>query len=240
MSHQFAYYASGTHLDPEPKIISELLNAFSGKDLIPTTVTAFLVDTTVKSKSELHFVSSNGDLRLAFEAKRIMLRRQCTSERDAGNSEDFSRETCDLFSSLLETLPIPGHRLAYVVNGLFPEFSEDQLLHARQEFLNDLDFYKDFPPSRWETKTVTRVDRTFGQKSEKMNVLTDINRSQGEFLGAAEHGLQFDRIQSEIDINTTQHNEIARFGTTDVEPFLNEAMTLATELETQVGRLLNV
>lgn len=239
MHYQFGFYGSGTHLDAEPGTIADLLNAFRDKGLIPTTIPEIQLTPNLKSRPQLQFITPDEQWRLAFEAKRILLRKQSLPNQEVGDSRKFADEVNEIFEKLLRIAPIVGNRLSYVVKGLFPESSSERLKSIKPRVLRDIPFYETNPPNRWETKCVTRVTRSFGKRTELLNVLTDINRVQGEFNEEDGATRPFDRIQTEVDINTSQDDVIARFDYADIEPFLSSATQLSWSLVSEVGAILD-
>lgn len=240
MNYQFGFYGPGTHLDANPETIAKLLGALNDKGLIPTTISELLLTPSLKARAQLRFMSPDEEWLLAFESKRVLLRKQSLPKTDIGDAKAFCNEAIEIFARLLDTVPIKGNRLSYVVNGLFPECSDEEFIAMKSRVLGDIPFYVSNRPNRWDTKCVCRVERDFGNKSEILNVLTDINRVQGEFNDGDGGKIPFDRIEVEVDINTTQDNLIARFDNTDIDPFLNEAIQMSDKLVSEVGEFLNV
>ncbi len=119
--------------------------------------------------------------------------------------------------------PFIGNRLTYAMKGLLPEMTAAKLIEANNRVINLLPFYIGNPPHQWTTRNVARVDVNLGVDTETLNVITDINRVQGELMKDTEP-IPIDRIQIGFDINTYQGNTDLRFNADHVGLFLQKAI----------------
>ncbi len=237
--YQFGFYGPGTHLDASPERIAQILTSLKDEGYIPTTITEVQLSPSLKTRAQLHFITPDEEWRLAFESKRVLLKWQSLPKKEMCEVDKFCKTVCTVFAKLLEVVPIVGNRLAFVEKGLFPEYSDEELARIRLRVLGDLPFYKQNLPIRWDTRRVGRIQRSFGGKTESLNVLTDINRVQGEFNDGDGGTRPFDRIEVELDVNTVQDNMAARFSQSDIEPFLEEAVLLQGQLIEEIGGALD-
>ncbi|MDT8300876.1 MAG: hypothetical protein RQ760_05275 [Sedimentisphaerales bacterium] len=105
MHYQFGFYASNTHLEPEPDIIARLLEVFKDKGFIPTTIQEFQISPAPRMRLQLQFTTSNGEWNLAFEPDRLLLKKENVSGKGIGSPEDFANEAEEIFRCLLGVCP---------------------------------------------------------------------------------------------------------------------------------------
>ena len=85
---------------------------------------------------------------------------------------------------------------------------------------------------------VSKTDVELGDKTETLNVITDINRIQGTLTQGTERS-SFDKIEIGFDINTHQHSTDLRFGADDVELFLNVAIQKSQDIMAEIEGKFN-
>jgi len=232
--YQIGFYGPGTHLEPAPDLVSKLLEQFRGKELIPTTATELQVSEDIGTRLQLQFISPNQEWLVAFEAKRILLRKQSVQGGEIGTLGTFRRDAYEILTQILEVTPIVGNRLSLVVKGILPEMPEEKLEGAYCKLVNPIEFYQHHRTNQWSTRSIARVEVHIGTKQELFNVITDINRSQGKLKQDSNLVVDFDRIEVGLDINTHQDNTAQRFSSADIDGFLSEAISLGEKLILQV------
>lgn len=240
--YQFGFYAPDTHKEPDPEIIGRLLDAFKNKGFIPTTEQEFQIVTDPPARPttrlQLQFTSPGQEWNLAFEPHRLLLKKENVPETEMGSARDFCKETEEVFRLLLDAIPFSGTRLSFASNGLLAEMSPQELVDANKRILNSIPFYARNCAHQWTTRNVARVDVSLGEKTETLNVITDINRVQGTIPRDGEP-VPFDRIQIAFDINTYQEKNEQRFGVEDVGLFLKIALEKSERILEEIERKLN-
>lgn len=234
INYQIGFYGPGTHLEPAPDLVSKLLEQFRGKELIPTTATELQVSEDFGTRLQLQFISPNQEWLVAFEAKRILIRKQSVQGGEIGTLDIFRRDAHEILTQILEVTPIVGNRLSLVVKGILPEMPEEELAGVYSKLIKPIDFYKSHRTTQWSTRSIARVEVLIGTKQELLNVITDVNRSQGKLKQDSNVIVDFDRIEVGLDINTHQDNTAQRFTSPDIGVFLTEAISLGEELILQV------
>jgi hypothetical protein len=237
--YKFAFFAPGAHLEPSPDIIARLLDTFRDKNLFPTTISEHQILPTPQTRLQLQMTTRQSELNLAFEPNRVLFSKLNVPGIEIGTVADFVAETVEVFARLLQVVPLTGTRLAYITKGLLPSMSSDALEQVNSRLLNLPTFYMEHPPCEWNTRNVARYEITLGDKVEIINVITHINRIQGSFK-RIEKPQPFDRIEIGFDINTYQENKTARFKSSDVDVFLNQAVTISQRILDEMGGLFNV
>jgi len=241
-SYQFGFYAPDTHKEPEPEIIGRLLDAFKGKGFIPTTgrELEIVTEPSLRSKTrlELQMISPDQEWNLAFERHRLLLKKQNVPGTEMGSADDFRKETEEVFRLLLDAVPFSGTRLSFASKGLLSEMSPEKLAEVNKRIFNSIPFYAQNLAHQWTTRNVARVDVSIGERTETLNVITDINRVQGTIQRDGEP-VPFDRIEIAFDINTYQENTDQRFGVGDIGFFLKVAVEKSKEILKEIEKHLN-
>jgi hypothetical protein len=238
--YRFAFFAPGAHIEPSTDIIARLLDTFRDKNFFPTTISEHVISPakTPQTRLQLQMTTRQSELNLAFEPNRVLFSKLNVPGIEIGTSADFVAETVDVFARLLQVVPLTGTRLAYLTKGLLPSMSSNALEQVNPRLLNLPLFYNEHPPCEWNTRNAARYEITLGDKVEIINVITHINRVQGS-LNIIEETQPFDRIEIGFDINTYQNNKTARFNSSYIDVFLNQAVTISKRILNEIGELLH-
>jgi hypothetical protein len=236
--YQFAFFAPGTHIEPSPDIIAQLMEAFKDKNFFPTTVSEHLLGPNPQTRLQLQMTTKQSEWNLAFEPNRVLFSRVNIPGIEMGTPADFVAEAVEAFSRLSQVVPLTGTRLAYNTKGLLSSMSPNDLEQVISRLVNLPPFYLEHHPINWNTRTLGRSEITIGENVETINVITHINRIQG-LLQTVTESQPFDRIEIKFDINTYQNNKIPRFNLGDIDIFLNKAVILSQQLLDEIGALLN-
>jgi len=232
--YQFGFYAPGTHVEPTPDLVGRLLESLKDKGFVPTTSPEIEIGPSPNMRLQLQFITQDQQWNLAFEDSRVLLHKKALPDSEVGRPEDFCSETQDVFGRLTGVTEFHGTRMSYVTKGLLPEMTNDELEQANSLLINLPPFYSEHPPCEWTTRHVARYDVSIGEETETLNVITDINRRQGQ-LAKESSLVPFDRLEISFDINTYQGNTDQRFGVDDVGPFLTQALTLSRKIQKEIG-----
>lgn len=235
--YQFGFYAPGSRLEPEPKIIAELLKAFDGTNFVPTTISEMRLGPVAETRQQLHLVTKNSEWSIEFEPHRISFIKKHIADTEIGSPENFAKDIFDFCSRLSAVVSLTGNRLSYVTKGLLPEMNADNLVQVGSKLLTLPKFYVENLPTEWTTRNVTRYKMFVNGTPEIVNVITDINRIQGvrrEKTAAKE----FDCIEIGFDINTFQKNMKQRFQFSDSQAFIQEATTISQRLLGEIEEVI--
>ncbi|MBD3267529.1 hypothetical protein GF373_12750 [bacterium] len=239
MHYQFGFFAPGSNVEPEPEIISELIDVFRERKFIPSTMQTVFWDVNgVKPKSELLLMTNNSEWNMAFEPHRVLLTKKKIPGKDIENAKHFREETIDIYKNLFKVLPLVGTRLSFVSKGLLPEMPIDKLQQVHSKLFYPPKFFSDNPPHSWTTRNLTRYKIEILDNTETINVITDINRIQGEFTDE-NVSKPFDRIEIGFDINTYQLNKKQRFNLKEIELFLDKVIPISQQISLEIGEMIN-
>ncbi len=236
--YQFSFFSPEAHVEPSPDNIERLLKAFKDKGFIPTTVQELHVGEDFNTSLHLQMITRDNGWKIDFESKRVLLTKENVPNVSIGTSNEFRLEVEEIFSRLLSIIPFNGTRLSFVTKGLLPEMSQESLKIIHSRFMDLPQFYVEKVPFQWSTRNIAQLDIQIRDKTETINVITDISRIQGSFK--EKEGFQrFDRIEVGFDINTYQKNITVRFALEDIGNFLTQAIKISERIQKEIGDKFN-
>lgn len=209
--YQFGFFVPEYWLEPEPKIITALLNAFDGTEFMPNTVQAMQLGPVTETRQVLNLVTKKSEWSIEFEPNRInLIKRLVSGIDDIGTVQEFTRDASRFCILLSKVIQKNANRLSYVTKGILPEMKDDELSSIRSKLQNLPTFYIENPPVEWTTRNVARYEVKINDNPELLNVITDINRVTIPRQMKGEKK-ELDRIEINFDINTYQKNKDQRF-----------------------------
>jgi hypothetical protein len=116
--------------------------------------------------------------------------------------------------------------------------TEEALFSVYLKLLNPPKFYKENQPFEWNWRTVSRKPIDLDGLSENLNVITQVNRRQGEIKVGNEF-IPFDRGMFSFDINTAGKNNDHRFDLRHIVSFYRQVVELHDLLSKEVTGLIN-
>lgn len=233
------FFAKAVEIVPSPDVISTLLNMFSDKGLLPTTFQEIGPQSRVPLV-RLRLNSPNNEWGINFASDHIDIEKNLTlaAARNMGDVADFTKDAKAFFSRILEQFKKKGHRLAIITTGMLQEMTDKQLSNIFTKLFRPLPFYKRAMPFEWNARCVSKSTKLIGEASESINVITSINRIQGQ-LSEPDRVTQFDRIQVAFDINTAAENDDNRFTAESFKDFFDSALQVRSEILDQIQGIVN-
>jgi hypothetical protein len=243
--YQVGFYAPGARKEPDPDTIAVLLDAFRDLAFVPTTLTEFKMmaqpgypTQRLEPRLQLQLTSTNQQWNVAFEQKRVLVRKVNVIDAVLGGEEEFVGEVINVMAKLLKPFPMIGTRLTFATRGVLGEMSSTNLDAVNRKIFKVIPFYSEHSPHEWSSRNISRIEVVMGGKMETLNVITDVNRIKGTIEETA-GPVEIDRIQICFDINTYQGNEDQRFNLEDIQPFLHEALQTRQRILTELEGTLN-
>lgn len=126
---------------------------------------------------------------------------------------------------------VVSNRLAMNIQRVCEMESFADLRARGKALLKSATYYDDKELAEWSMRTNSQVDVQIKESQEKLNVITDI--SSGQDVTGQKAAVLF-----HVDINTLPQNQNMRFGEDSLEPFVREAASIATNLITDIERLI--
>jgi len=232
--HQASIFLDVSSLDPSPKVISDLMNRFRDKGLLPSTFEQF--GQNIPPATRLKLESKDKEWSVIIPTHRVDIQKKPVRDfgNNIGSTTDFVSEVGDLLSRVLDYVNKPSHRLSLVMSGLLREMTEEELNSAYRAIFLPLQFYDSNPPFEWNSRHVSRVEVSFNGLDEVLNAILSIDRVSGK-IGH----LPFDRIRVSFDINTIADNKNARFTSSSLDGFFREALKIQNELISHIEGVIN-
>ena len=234
-----SYFGNFSDVQPSAETIPIFLKMFADIGLLPTTFTEIGLPAS-GPKIRLRLASPDNLWIIDFATLRVSITKNQTKSfnQELGTPEDFAHDACDFLSRILADFPKKGNRLSLVTEGFMDEMTEDRLQKAYTLITVPFEFYKGNIPVNWMSRAVARVMVDLCDSKEKLNVICQIGRVQGEIpLISGIHS--FDRINVNLDINTYQGNTDTRFDLRSVKPFSDIALRIRNDLVSQIKERLN-
>ncbi|MGY8868870.1 MAG: hypothetical protein ACKVJE_00395 [Pseudomonadales bacterium] len=209
-STQFHFFSDNSNIQPQPKLVTDLLTKLEDFELMPT-YGQYLNAVSGEKRQFIILVSSDEKLRVEFQMDRIVINIEELTLNDA-----YSK-TASLLSSLNDVFPDKtGNRLSIVSNRLFQGDSEDY-----SELYKSLFTYHQAEPFEWDNRIAERIQ--LDGTDETLNCVSTIRRSNitAPFIF---EGKPFDAAVIELDINTIPQNSNHRFSLSSSIDFLSQML----------------
>ena len=237
MKYQASIFGDVSDIKPTPDNTKTLIDLFSDKRFIPNSFQELGASGV---KIRLSFMSLNQEWIVTFPSNRIDIERHAIEPqgKNLGELSDFCSEVSNLFERVTKEFKKKANRIALVTNFLLEEMTEETLSNVYLKLFHPPKFYEENPPFEWNWRTVSRKPIDLDGRNETLNVITTINRVQGELPMRNETQL-FDRVQLSFDINTTPENKEYRFEPQHIATFYNHALELHNNLLAEVREFIN-
>lgn len=239
--YQATVFGNFGDIQPTTDIISKVMTLFRDRGLIPGTFQE-LSQLAMGPQLRLRISSPNNEWNINFATQRIDIEKNHVDPKgqNLGSPEVFTKEVCEFFSRILTEFNRKANRIALITSGLLKEMTQDRLNDIYCRLFRPIDFYKTNNPFEWNSRAVARITLDIAKNCEQLNVITNINRIQGQMVRPGDVGiLNFDRIETAFDINTAQENPETRFDTTCVDSFFSEAVDIRAKILKSLEVFLN-
>lgn len=240
LEYKANFFADLEKLSPTPKTLSTLIELFEDKEMIPSVFQeAVKKSPGFVNRIQVGTQSNNWLIFLPTKFMSIEKHPLTSNGEDMGSIKDFSEESINLSKRVFREFNLKSNRLSLITSYLAKEMSEEQLSNVYHKLMIPHSVYRENPPYEWNNRTVTKVKRTIAGREEYINIISKIDRIQGE-LNSPELNLPFDRIQLNFDINTHQDNKDYRFDHNNYDEFFEIASTINEDLINQLEEIINV
>ena len=139
----------------------------------------------------------------------------------------------DVLKVILEKFSQKSSRLALNTSSLIVELNEQEIHAFLDKFTNPLSVYHE-PLEEWATHMMIRRDFMIGGNQEKVNVITEIEKTEIE-KSENDKLLQAVGFSVYCDINTIAENILKRFNGDDILTFAVAASSCWNEIVADVG-----
>lgn len=238
LRYQASIFVDSRDIIPSAEIITKLVNEFKDKNMLPSTFKQMEFPNSPPS-TRLRLSTSDEEWIVNFALQRIDVIRN--SKEIPGKAilpiVDFCSEATTLFSRILTLFPKKAKRLSLISSYLLEEMSLDALKKIFLALYNPITFYQVNCPNEWNSRVVSKVPFSFGDTEEQINVVTEINKINGE-MGSQDEVKMIERLQVNFDINTVQDNQDFRFVPIDINSFYGEIVKLEQSLLNEIGEYI--
>lgn len=234
LKYQAVLFLNAQDINANQSNIKNLMTQFSDKELLPGTFQEIGPFLPVPSpRIRLSSVSNEweiiiGSTRIDIEKNPITLKGE-----NLGDLKEFCTEASSAFGKILELFPRKSNRVALVTRFFLKEMSEDQLKKTYQKLFNSPKTYTDNNPFEWNWRSVVKIPKAFSDKKEDLNYITSLGRTTSE-LREQTAVILLDRIEINIDINTSNLIVDNRFEKEDVDAFFSSANIWHDELVNEI------
>lgn len=212
---------SNYHIEASPANISYLMqkiNDLGEYVFLPNIVTGQNIDLVagkVNTTSNLSFITSDKQGQILCMDDRI----DCILNFNADKHGDLEKSIgfCESIIVMLMTeFSITANRLAVNINNVSNTFSAKLIETCfGTNFVSTLDYYKGKVLSEWSTRYNTHVEVEVGEKTETINVITELSEVNRVDLNEKV-------LLCHLDINTIPENNGYRFTKVDITDFVSE------------------
>lgn len=236
VNYQTSIFVDASDITPTPNIISDLVNMFSKKGLIPNT---FQEIGPSGQQLRVRLSSSNNEWSIMFGSNRINVEKTQTdgSGSNMGDLSDFCKESADIYQQILKHFKMKANRIALINNYILEEMSPSTLASAYSKLFKPPKFYDLNTPFEWDWRSAAKVEEKLLRVKEDFNIIMTVKRVSGTLQH--EHEVQnFDRISLLFDINTVPNNKEYRFRIGSIKNFHTKAINLQNKLISNLQELI--
>lgn len=237
IKYQLVLFGSYGEILPKPDNIKYFMDAFSDKELIPTTFQEIGPEGALNRFS---LTNSDESWLIEFGSNRIDIfhTNKNVGVTDFLDLPDFIKNTNEIINAIQKKFPNKHNRLSFVTRALFEEMSMEQHDSVYHKLNNSISVYNDNPIVDWNSRTVSRINYEFDGLNETFNVISTIKRTKGNLTIESEK-TEVDRLELHFDINTFQGNTDYRFEAKEIASFLNQAASVEQDLREKYIKLIN-
>lgn len=234
LKYQAGIFVNAEDILPTPDIITSFLQIFRADNLIPNTFQE-LNPNNPKSQVRLRLSTPNNEWAIAFATNRIDVTKNPTDPKGSnlGTPDDFCSNAIGFFTKIVNQFPKKANRLALITTQLLEEMTEDKLSSVYTKLFDSPKFYKDNPPYEWNWRAVSEIPVQISDLKDKINVITIINRVQGD-MTYPEGMTVFDRLLLSLDINTSRKLTESRFDITHIKDYFQQVHKIHESLSSQI------
>lgn len=230
-----AFVDAQTVAAPTVDDVAGLAKAMAQPDLTvgPTIVEA----ATLRQSSLLSWGNSGWQLALlggSFDVTRLGT---LPGGENLADLSAFATRASDVLAVATDYFGRIPHRLVLAQDGLFEEMTPERLDAIALRFLRLPPGLETYPPFEWDWRYARHSTLRLGVIGEETNIVATVKRAAG-VLQMGGLPLPFDRIQVELDFNTSAVNTRGRFRAEEIRTFFAAAVREHGTIGAQVESLI--
>ncbi|MBL4571841.1 MAG: hypothetical protein JKY86_02040 [Gammaproteobacteria bacterium] len=225
---QCSIFLDASRISPTTDTIATYLAPLAVKGFIPYTFQEILPGNP-GPLNRLGFQSLDKEWTINLTSQRIDIERNPVNDgKNLNDHVDFAKQVSNFFAEVLPLVNMKGHRISFSGNGLLGEMDEGELTDVYKKVINPIPLYAR-GAFEWDSRSARHVDVEFNGKQETCNIITMVNRVNGEIQNQ-DGTRDINRIQIKFDFNTIPDATESRFTQEDVAPFLEIGIDMITRL----------
>ncbi len=226
--YQSSIFVDASDITPTPNNVSDLVNMFSKRGLIPNT---FQEIGPSGQSMRVRLSSSNNEWNIILASNRINVEKTLTegSGSNMGELGDFCKEAADILQQIIKHFKMKANRIALINNYILEEMSPSALTSVYSKLCRPPKFYDLNTPFEWNWRSAAKVEMKLLKVKEEFNIITTVKRVKGT-LRLENEVQNIDRISLLFDINTVPENKEYRFGIGSIKNFHTKAINLQNKL----------
>ena len=230
IEYESSYFCDLSHLVPDSTTISSLMQAIKDYDVLPS-IYGSINKNTGKISNRIRFQSSDSKWLIDFDANRIQFKYVVLAELTnlVHDFNSFLDKVSGIMDSIHPHINRSSNRMSLVLKGLSKEYSDDELINAYSRLVCAFGNYQDNPVYEWTVHLVVADEIEVQGKAEKINLITDLRRQQGQLAINGETKV-LSRLNCQFEVNTFQENTDTRFGPIEFRSFLHVAQPRVMDL----------
>lgn len=238
LKYEAVIFVEASQLVPNSDYISKFAELFKDRGLVPNVFQEFVPPNPPASR--LRLSSSDNKWSINFGLKRISIEKNLAGifHKDLGEFSEFCNEVISIYKTIHKIFPRKATRLAGVSHYLLKELSEQKMEMIYDKFLCPFSVYNDNRPFEWNSRSVCRLNEKWGKFKEDINLITQINRVQGQMDESGKIS-EIDRIQIIIDGNSLPQKNEERFDIKAIEDFYKHYPSVPDKVLKDILEIIN-
>lgn len=243
-SLNFNLFGNFERFEATPERISLILNEMLKVSLnvIPGTFQQVNPSLGMKKHERMQFINQKENFSILLNVDSLAISatiddKSYNLERNINTFVSNVKRVLKVFNSMQEEFPL-GSRISLVINLLHDKEKIQSLDNIFEDFNSGFPNYESDETFEWSTRLVKRKDIEVKENMEKINIVSEVGRTQGE-ISRSEEAVPFDTVNTMMDINTLYENHEERIEIKFAEEFLNHAVTFFLSYHDTIEAKLN-
>ena len=235
LNYQLSVFGNYT-ISPTPDTISTLMgkiNDTTQKTFLPNIINSQQIElpsNKITTLSNLGFVSQDQKFSIAILNERIDINYSRIDDSDI-DIRSFYEFAVKALVVIIEHSGIVSNRLAINIHQVNEVESFEKLKVLGKSLIKTPTYYNDKNYEEWSLRTNSNFGVTITDNQEILNIITELSSTQNTSSQKA-------GVLCHVDINTLQYNQNLRFGVTELNPFVESALNIASNILNDIERLI--
>lgn len=233
------FFSNNQDIHPDPAIIQKMYGALAEFNLFPGSIPE-IEPIRGQLINRLKFNYLDNSFNLIFGLNRLDFQ---VGISPSGNGLELT-DYIILFKKILlkidENFPRTANRLSLVCNFMLNHPSPSEMNDYFKSTFNKFDVAPEIPNRDWSFRATYNSQLNFNDRDEKINKLFLLQRIQGFEIKPGNIQESFDKIELQIDINTSPEDINTRFKSSDAILFYEKANQATNEFADKILEKFNL